>query len=478
MPHHHLAPRSLSLALLALGAATLLPAATCDNQDYRALQTLTLATKAGSPPDTVVVSHPYSGRNTVDFALYNTGSQPMEVLLTATTIRSADELADAGQPDTPADTPPDAPADLPTDLPLDLPTDLSLDLPINLDGGARDGGTLDLDLGFDVGDAPNPDASDADPPDPDASDADAGTPDTPDTPATSAQQKILLGPGETRFGRFGEEDGLLGVSLNLKVECLSEICEGRLEFVVLLARLDCTQDADCASGELCEGRIGRCIPDPNADGCQASPRRRPVAPLLLPLLTRARRKLPLAALALASLALTADPSPAHAGRAVFEFPTAHLSFDGKYQTWTGSLGEQAGAGLGFDVTQSLQYRYLGFQVGVGTSYFLTNPQAPPLARGLQTYNLKLGPRFVLPLWDFQLLTDLEYQRLGVISNSLVRLTGPGLSYHGAGLGLSGRAFFGPLFVDLRLGYTQIFGFQEGSAGIFTLSLSAGIFGRL
>jgi hypothetical protein len=446
-------PNTCIYLLFGLISALLLCAATCENQDYRALEAIDLLAAEGDPPLSRTVIHPYSGRNTVDFALYNRGDDTMRVRLTAATVRPAEEdEADADD------------MGLAPDIPIFIPPT----------PGGLDVGGVDMGGGFNVTDYLN--ALDEDSP-------------------NLSRRFISVGPGESRIGRFGEEEGLIGVTLIVLLECLSTQCDGRLEFVVLLGRLECRSTDDCDSSQVCQVTTGRCVADPNADTCAtaapAAPARAPwAALLLLTALLAARRRparapaaltlaaLTLAALTLAALtlaALTLAATPAWANRTSFEQPTAQLTFSGGLKQWTGALSEDAGSGLSLDITEALHYRYLGFQLSVGTAYYLTQQQAPPLSTGVQTYSLRLGPRLILPFGDFEALLDLEYERLGLISNALIRQTGPGLGFHAFGASASARWVPLPFLVELRAGFTWVPDLDSGQLGLW---LSFGRLGRL
>lgn len=438
-------PLIILLGLLLLGLC--LSAATCENQDYRALEVIELSTTEGADPLSRTILHPYSGRNVVDFVLYNQGEEAMQVRLTAATVRPSDEGGeDAGVQDSGGGTSLDVPIFLP---PLDA-TD-SPDAEVDADTP---------DAGFNIGDYLNG---------------------LDDESPNISQRTISVGPGQQRIGRFGEEEGLIGITMIVQVECLTPSCQGRLEFVILLGRLECRSSDDCDNDQVCEATTGRCVAASNA-GCQVSPQARPGPLWPLALLALAallwwgrRHRSTWMALVACLLLWTALPSTSYANRAAFSQPTSQLTLSGGLKQWTGALADDAQTGLSLDITEALHYRYLGLQLSVGTAYYLTRQQGPPLSSGMQTYSLRLGPRLIVPWRQFQFLLDVEYERLGLISNSLVSITGPGLSYHAAGVGVSARWVPLPFLMDVRVGYTQVFGLDAGIMGVW---LSLGRLGRL
>ncbi len=163
------------------------------------------------------------------------------------------------------------------------------------------------------------------------------------------------------------------------------------------------------------------------------------------------------------------PGAAWAQRNDFNRASAQTSLGFGVRSWTGLLAEDSRTGITMDWSQSLQYRNLGARISVGTAFFLTDQEPPPSAKGMQTYSLTLGPRAILPWGSFRLFADVEYERLGVISNALVRQTGQDLSFNGLGAALGGQWLYGPVLISARASFTQVLEFDAGLLG-FTLNL--------
>lgn len=401
--------------------AGLCTASTCENQDYLVGPTVAVPADKSQAPAAMEVSHPYDALTTVDYIVYNTGQSTMTVEVSATTLTlTTDQTADAG---------------------------------------AADVGTI-FD-GLDVG----------------------ATPDTPVRVGETSGRTLTITPGGSTTGRFSARDLGTGISVSLEVACISSTCEGHVDWVILLGQVDCRSDEECAADEICDGDSRTCVEQ--SSGCSTPGGAPPWLALLVVLGLGAvavgrrfisrRSAATLAVFIAVSLGLWLAPSTASAQRSIFDRATAQLSVGTGVRTWTGKLADDTKSGVALDVVQAIQYRNLGFQMSVGTTYFLTTQQAPPLSKGLQTYSLRLGPRLHLPIWIFQIYADVEYERLGIISNSLVRETGPGLSYHAAGAAGGVRWVPAPFFVDLRSGYTQVFGLESGQVSI---GLSFGLAGQM
>jgi uncharacterized protein (TIGR03382 family) len=419
-----LTARRLLWALGVLLVAVLASASTCENQDYLTGPAVAVPTDKGMEPATAEISHPYDALTTVDYIVYNTGTAPMTVEVSATTLTlSTDDTADATTRDV---------------------------------GGAFGG----LDLGT--------------------------APEGPVTLGTTSGRTLTVTAGSTAVGRFSARDLGTGISVTLEVACISSTCDGRIEWVILLGQVECRSDEDCAADEICDSEGRTCVEQ--ASGCSTVGGVPPTAALFfllgLAAVHRIRRRgtrpsaLHKAAASVAVLILLGIlliPSQASAQRSVFDRATAQLSVGSGIRTWTGQLADDTKSGVSLNVVQGIQYRNLGFQLTIGTTYYLTTQQAPPLSKGLQTYSLRLGPRFYLPVWIFQIYADAEYERLGFISNSLVRVTGEQIGYHGVGAAGGFRWVPAPFFVDLRAGYTELFGLKSGQV---SFALSVGLAGEM
>lgn len=399
-----------TICVAALGAVA--SASTCENQDYLTGPTLDVPATSASAPVVHEVINPYDALTTVDFIVYNTGTTPMTVDISATTLALAtDEAGDVASADT---------------------------------GDAGTG-----DTGSDVG----------------------------STADTGVRSLTVTGGGST-VGRFSARDLGTGISVSLEVSCVSATCDGHVDWVILLGQVGCRSNEDCAADEVCDEQGRTCVQE--ASGCSTVGGTPPwtalIALALLGLGTvRRRGSWAATAATVAVVVVIFAPSTASAQRSAFDRATAQLSVGTGVRTWTGKLADETKSGLSLNVIQAIQYRNLGFQLALGTTYYLTTQRAPPLSKGLQTYSLRLGPRFHLPIWVFQIYVDAEYERLGFISNSLVKLTGDELGFHALGGAGGFRWVPAPFFIDVRAGYTEVFGLNSGQISV---ALSVGLAGQM
>ena len=129
-------------------------------------------------------------------------------------------------------------------------------------------------------------------------------------------------------------------------------------------------------------------------------------------------------------------------------PVASISAGAGSQALLGSIGNDSDIGLTLQVSQELRWQYAGAAAQVGAAYFLTDQQAPPFSKGLQTYFFRIGPRLFIPLGPLEVPLFLDYTRLGIASNSLVQVTGTQTGFHGVALGTGVRIRWSGL--ELRL----------------------------
>ncbi len=441
----------------------LLQATTCDNQDYGELQTIPFAGKNGELVVSKTIFNSYAGRNAVDFTVENIGADPMMILISARTTQFVETEMDVVE---------------------DTVEDMVM---------------IDLDLGL----VDNSDVVEVIPDD--VVEGDDG--ELADLTNPLGTRTRTINPGEIYVDRFSEDELSTGVTLIVEVQCLTSICDGVLEFVPLLGQVECRDDLDCSSDQICNDRVGRCIAAPVVEeGCTQRPSPAPVSPTGFALTwlaglawtarrtyqshkranhaqrprasslstTPQRRLFFWCAIVATVLALSAAPDRAWAGRGTFDQATSQFTAGTGTKIWTGKLAELASPGIALEFTQALQWRWISYQITIDTAYFLTNQQIPPLSRGLQTYSLRTGPRFVAPLGSFRAYLDTEYERLGVISNSLVKTTGPQLNYHGVG-GSVGFGWVSSFLAEIRGGYTHIFGLDSG---LVTVEVRFGIIGKM
>jgi len=257
------------------------------------------------------------------------------------------------------------------------------------------------------------------------------------------REHLPLQAGDEVDGRFTPQD--LGVRDGFVFAARCGSCEAEIEWVFATVPRECFEDEDCIAGWQCDDAIGRCVEclvnaDCNEDqvcdlesgrcnppetraGCNTAPRPPSAAFLLFAILIFCRRRRFVAFLLVGALwSAPASASP----------PRASLSVGTGARFLSGELGEQTRRGVGFTIGQELRWRHVGAGISLGTSYFLTAQQPPPLSRQFQTYSVTLGPRVYLPIRWFELVGGLNYRRLGLTNNSLIRLTGPRTSFDAVG----------------------------------------------
>ncbi len=293
-----------------------------------------------------------------------------------------------------------------------------------------------------------------------------------------------LAPGESVSDRFMRTELLTRLSFGLRVYCSG--CEARLEYALASEPLECRTDDDCSGGWLCSSEDGRCIECRTNSDCSDSqtcdiaagrcePQRSsgcthtdggPDAPMpLLPALALvglfglalagARRHLWASA---ALVVIAAGILDAPAARAAP--PRAGINLGVGSRFLTGEMGEHSRRGIGLSLSQELRGEYVGGRVELGANYFLTDQPAPPLSRELQIYTVGVGPQFYLPLGETKLALGLDYRRVGLVSNSLVRITGPEVNHSGAGATLEARYRLAPFEVMVRGGFHTLFGLES------------------
>lgn len=407
--------RPTTRALLA--AALILPTLACSidgdpvahGELCSVTASLASADPTGCPTEIILGRGTPLGRNAIDFELINEGPfSQVEVLATPPANATTD--ADAG------DLSPDADA-------LDLSTDAA-DL-------------ADLDTT----------SADAD--------------------ALSAQRSYLMSSGDRVRDRFlpselGRQD-----QVRLSVRCDAADCAVRLRYVLSVEPIECTASEDCSSGWQCDavrGQCAECLSDsscasgqtcelgrctPQALGC-AAPSTPPGAPwplgalglLVVALLLVALRWAParlrrLLACAVFGCLLGALGGPS--SEALARGPEARLTIETGPRFFTGELGKYTRTGLGLSVGQELRGRYIGGALDLSASYFVTTQEPPPLSRSLLVYSARFGPRAYLPINDaIELVGGVQYERLGLASNSLVQITGERIGYHAVATGLGAQ----------------------------------------
>lgn len=295
-----------------------------------------------------------------------------------------------------------------------------------------------------------------------------------------------LGAGEEVDDRFTPQDLGVRESFVLALRCTG--CEVELDWVQStvprecyendecvanwqcdqnLGRcVECLTNADCNEGQICDVQRGRCDPPDTTAGCSTTSSPTPRLPgslvvVLIALVGARRRRIAAAALvAVSSLAVPASASP----------PRAAISVGTGPRLLTGPLGEDARRGIGFGIGQELRWRYVGAGIALGTSYFLTRQQGPPLSRQLQTYSVTIGPRAYLPIRWFEVTLGADYRRVGLVNNSLVRRTGTRLSFDAVGGSGGFRLRWEGLEVRLEGGFHTLL---QNRSSMLSVDLSIG-----
>ena len=110
----------------------------------------------------------------------------------------------------------------------------------------------------------------------------------------------------------------------------------------------------------------------------------------------------------------------------------------------------------------------------------SNQPPPPIARGLQFYSLRVGPRLNCSLYiagaQLRAFVDTEYEHVGVISNALIRYTGNEKNFNALGVG--GGFFWIPrnfLVLGVRASYASLLSLD---GGLSSISLQLGLLGDL
>ncbi len=322
---------------------------------------------------------------------------------------------------------------------------------------------------------------------------DTSTPDEDDTPSVElVARSYALAAGESTADRFVQEALFTQPSFRLQLRC--DGCAARVEYALGSEPLECRADDDCSGGWLCRETVGRCVeclsdedcaetqtcsatdyrcsPD-EAAGCAQVPTGRPFdTPLPLTLgalcvlgITFRRRRRLFAGVLTVGCVLTLT-SIAHA-----DPPRAAFNVGIGSRFLTGELGEHAKRGIGLNISQELRGEYVGGRVELGASYFLTTQDAPPLSHELEMYSIAFGPQAYIPAGPVQIVVGLDYRHVGLVSNSLIRFTGPEVNHSAAGGSVEVRYRIAPLEVMLRGGYHPIFGLDSS---LFAIDLAVGL----
>lgn len=150
-------------------------------------------------------------------------------------------------------------------------------------------------------------------------------------------------------------------------------------------------------------------------------------------------------------------------------PKAAISAGGGVRYILGELGEDAQRGIGLNITQELRWRHVGAAVLLGTSFYQTSQDPPPFSRGLGTYTVGIGPRFYLGVGKSEFVLTGDIRRIGLLSNSLVRVTGLENDFTAAAVGLGYRYRFEKIEIKFDTTFAPFFTLP-GSVLSFDLSI--------
>lgn len=287
-----------------------------------------------------------------------------------------------------------------------------------------------------------------------------------------ASNDHVLDPGESASNRWTPQ--LLGTRDPIQFEITCADCMAESDFVMSSVPLECSSDDDCSSGWLCDTRIpGRCVECQTNDDCAADQtcdvdRGRcdpPAAASCATVDATASGWLILFALAwcgrrrrVARVTPLVVAMLISAGAANAEPPVASLGVGVGTHVFSGAVGDVTQPGLSLSLAQELRWQYLGVSLGITTAYFLTDQPTPPFSRDLRTAAVHGGPRGYIPVGPVEVTLGVDYARLGLDSNSLVRITGPQLSYNAFNFGVGGRYRWSGLEARLEVGRQTILDF--------------------
>jgi hypothetical protein len=286
-----------------------------------------------------------------------------------------------------------------------------------------------------------------------------------------AREEHRIAPSGSVGNRWTPQ--LLGTRDPMEFSIACSGCDVQADFVLSTIPLQCSTDDDCSSGWLCDTRVpGRCVECRSDDDCStdqtcdldrgrctpptpnscSTADAQVMVPLLLVLVAfRRRRHLTLKTGLIAALMVGFTPVQAAP-------PVASLGIGIGTHVFTGEVGEVTQPGLSLSIDQELRWQYVGLNLGITTSYFLTDQPSPPFSRDLRTASVHAGPRAYYPIGPIELMLGLDYVRLGLDSNSLVRITGPDLSYNALNVGAGVRYRWSGLEIRGEFGYQPVFDF--------------------
>lgn len=100
---------------------------------------------------------------------------------------------------------------------------------------------------------------------------------------------------------------------------------------------------------------------------------------------------------------------------------------------TGAAGADSGMGFGIRAAQGVRYRRFAMSLGFGSTFYLTNQEAPPLHRGFRYFEVAMRAGAFARVGPLVLTPTMEYALLQFRDNPLVRVLGDRRSNHAVGL---------------------------------------------
>ena len=322
-----------------------------------------------------------------------------------------------------------------------------------------------------------------------------------------ALRERVLGPGESINDRLLPAELGREAELWLAIYCEPVAsCAATLDYVLVVDPLECQvkEDCssgwqcdiprgscvecirgqnDCASGQTCE--LGRCTP-PRQSTCH-QPGQGGGAPSLLAYLLlglmwwggwakrRIRKTLAFSIIlcmpSVLALGVFSEEASAQQG------PQASFCVGAGSHLLTGALGEQTEAGVAFRLRQDVRWGFLGLGVSLEYANHLTtkSQDVPPFSNQLGVQTVSVGPRFWAPPLFGRALTfygDVQYARVGLSSNSLLKLTGAGKeNSHGYGGGGGARVQWNIVMWEVGAHYVHM---VELPGDAIQLTVMAGI----
>ena len=322
----------------------------------------------------------------------------------------------------------------------------------------------------------------------------------PGTSGPPITRTINAAPDDPAVGRVAAPELGVGDRIAFELTCLGPgACDSDAVLFAYIEQLDCRSDNDCNAGRTCT-REGYCV-RPDSGGCQQSPGQPSqagaallLAAVILTVMRRRRRHSDApsrdpasrSALVAATALLVAagfwlgGPREANAaGNRMAVFMQAGVAT----QQLRGDVAAVTSNSVGLSLRQGIRYRPVAFYLSLGSDAWLTTQEAPPLQRGMRTFDLGLGARLGSRLGAhgfahrLRLEAAFEYGSFAINANPLGEWLGASRSSFqalgpGAALALMD---IGPLFVEVQGQWRALLG-AESRTSVVSLLFSVGIQG--